>query len=217
VDGQARKRVRDFEEKNRQQTRKYSLLQKEAADLREANKGQKEEIGAIGCAQTKSDKEMSEFRAPFAREQEVMTREIAALGRQLGEEAAARGKFAQEFGSLTKTKHAGKPELTETEPRASTVPQTQFPFTSDQPEQGRIPAGGVIAHLAAAMCRTHVSSKSPRAALPVPVAPLGTPPTPGQSRFSSRRTSRAGRFAVTSTIRILWERLPCNANLETGD
>jgi hypothetical protein len=65
-----------------------------------SDKAQKEEIGALGRAEAKSDKEMSELRAQFAREQEATKREIAALGRQLGEEAAARGKFAQEFGTL---------------------------------------------------------------------------------------------------------------------
>jgi hypothetical protein len=74
VDGQVRKRVSDLEEKNRQQTRKYCFLQKEAVDLREANRAQEEEIGALGRAQAKSDKEMSEFRAQFAREQEAMKR-----------------------------------------------------------------------------------------------------------------------------------------------
>jgi hypothetical protein len=119
------------------------------------------------------------------------------------------------MGRGQQIKHAGTREITETEPCASTetVAQTQFPFTSDQPEQGRIPAGGVIAYLAAAMCTTNVSSKSPRAALPVSVAPLGTPPIPGESRFYSRRMCRAGGFAVTSTIRIPWERLPRNAKL----
>jgi septal ring factor EnvC (AmiA/AmiB activator) len=52
------------------------------------------------------------------------------------------------MGRGQKTKHTGTRELTETEPRASTetVPQTQFLFTSDPPEQGKMPADGVIAH-----------------------------------------------------------------------
>jgi hypothetical protein len=161
--------------------------------------------------------------ASQAREQEAMKREIAALGRQLGEEAAARGKFVQELGSLkaqfgeerAKWDEANKQHLREHEslrkqngapppatqgkpapapkppdapakPKAPEEPkkpglfastetkqkyqsdmapyqremkryeawdsaaaQWQFPFTSDPPEQGKKPAGGVISHLTA--------------------------------------------------------------------
>jgi hypothetical protein len=185
VDYEARKRISDLEAKNRQQTRKYCLLQKEAVDLREANKAQKEEILSLGRAQAKSDKEMSELRAQFAREQGATKREIAALGRQLGEEAAARGKFAQELGSLKsqfaeerrKWDEANKQNMREhaslrkqnpapppaaqgkpapaspanpaPPPKPPTAPRTQFPFTSDPPKSGKMPAGGVIAHLTA--------------------------------------------------------------------
>jgi hypothetical protein len=38
VDGEARRRVNDLEERNRQQKRKYSLLQKETVDLREVKR-----------------------------------------------------------------------------------------------------------------------------------------------------------------------------------
>jgi hypothetical protein len=95
VDGEVRKWVSDLEEKNGQQDREHCLLQKEAVELREANKAQKEEIAALGRRQVKSNKEMSQSRAQFSRglashamEQEVMKREIAALGRQLNGEAA---------------------------------------------------------------------------------------------------------------------------------
>jgi hypothetical protein len=67
---------------------------------RASTAGSSEEIGALGRAQAKSDKEKSELRAQFAREQanhakkqEAMKRKIAALRRQLGEEAAARGSW----------------------------------------------------------------------------------------------------------------------------
>jgi hypothetical protein len=50
VDDEARKRVSDLEEKNRQQNRKHCLLQKEAIDLRETNKAQNEDIAALGRA-----------------------------------------------------------------------------------------------------------------------------------------------------------------------
>jgi hypothetical protein len=243
VDYEARKRVSDLEAKNRQQARKYCLLQKEVVDLREANKvqmqdiaeiregrareaaelshlageiaslaqasrlqqqeivdlreankAQKEEIGALGGAQAKSDNEVSELRAQFGREQEATKREIAALERRLGEETAARGKFAQELESLkaqfakeqTKWDEASKQNMREHEslrkqnaapppaaqekpapaspaepappPKPPAAPQTQFPFASDPPEQGKMPAGGLIAHLTA-KCGGNVHDK----------------------------------------------------------
>jgi FtsZ-binding cell division protein ZapB len=72
--------VGDLEEKNRQQTRKYCLLQKEFVELREANKVQKEEIGTIRSAQANSDKEMTELRAEFVREQEATNGRLRHLG-----------------------------------------------------------------------------------------------------------------------------------------
>jgi hypothetical protein len=88
VGGELRNRVSDLEEKNRQQNRKHWLLQKGVVELRETNKAEKEEIATIGRVQAKSDKEKSELRAQFAREQandakehKMMKREIAALGR----------------------------------------------------------------------------------------------------------------------------------------
>jgi septal ring factor EnvC (AmiA/AmiB activator) len=162
------------------------LQQQEIVDLRETNKVQKEEIGALGRTEAKSNKEMSELRAQFGREQEATTREIAALGRRLGEEAAARGKFAQELESLkaqfakeqTKCEEASQQNKREHEslrkqnpapasaspakpappPKPPAAPQTQFSFTSDPPEKGKMPAGGVIAHLTA-KCGGNVHDK----------------------------------------------------------
>jgi hypothetical protein len=110
------------------------------------------------------------------------------------------------MGRGQQTKHAGTRE-----PRASTetIAQTQFPFTSDQPEQGRIPADGDVHNKPVVEIAT--SSVAGSSCAPWNAA------DPEHIRFSSRRTSRASGFAVTSTIRIPWERLPCNANLETGD
>jgi hypothetical protein len=182
-------------------------MQKEAVDLREANKAQKKEIGALGRAQAKSDKEMSEFRAQFAREQEAMKREIAVLGRQLGEEAAARGKFAQELGSLktqfaeerTKWDEASKQSMREHEslqkqnPAPPPKPSHRRSFrslrTNASREESQRPA----------MCARKVSSKSPRAALPAPVAPLGTPPT--RDRFDFPLAKRAGWVDLLSLQR----------------
>jgi hypothetical protein len=163
-----------------------SHLAGEIASLAQANRVQKEEIVALGRAQAKSDKEVSELRGQFAREQEATKREIAALGRQLGEEAAAREKFAQELESLktqfakeqTNWDEASKQNMREHEslrkqnrappPAAQeklapptnppAAPQTQFPFTSDPPEEGKMPAGGVVAHLTA-KCGGNVHEK----------------------------------------------------------
>jgi hypothetical protein len=112
---------------------------------------------------------MSKLRVQFAREQEAMKREIAALGRQLGEEAAARRKFAQELGSLkiqfaeaqTKLDRAYKQHMREYEnlwKENFAPPRTQFPFTSDPPEKGKMPEGGTIADLTA-KCGGNVGDK----------------------------------------------------------
>jgi hypothetical protein len=125
ADSEARKRIGDLEVNNR----KLCLLQKEIIDLREANKAQMQDIAEIQkgrshetaelsrlgeenaslrCAQTKSDKEMGEFRAQFAQEQtnharerEAMKREIAELREaQKREIAALRGEFMEQLSGL---------------------------------------------------------------------------------------------------------------------
>jgi hypothetical protein len=156
--------IAEMREGRAREAAELSRLAGEIASQAQTSRLQKEENDGLGRSQAKSDKEMSEFRAQFGREQEAMKLEIAALGKQLGEEAAACGKFAQELESLkrqfaeerTKWDEASKQNMREHESLRN--PRTQFPFTSDPPEQGKMPAGGVIAHLTA-KCGGNVHEK----------------------------------------------------------
>jgi hypothetical protein len=58
-------------------------VQQEVVDLLETNKAQKKEIATLGRAQARSDKEMSELRVQFAREQANEVKEQEAMKGQI--------------------------------------------------------------------------------------------------------------------------------------
>jgi hypothetical protein len=58
--------IAEIRDKRSHEARELSCLRDETASLAEASTVQKQELGALGCAQSKLDKEIDEFRAQFA-------------------------------------------------------------------------------------------------------------------------------------------------------
>jgi hypothetical protein len=105
---------------------------------------------------------------------------------------------------------AGQGKPAPSSPAKPAPPQTQFPFTSDPPEQGKMPAGGVIAHEKEqkALKQEIARLREPQARSDREVAKLRAHLAHTHQAFESlqKRNSVPATFGSSRLLQNLWAR-----------